>query len=273
MKKVNPGLTLVLVYTSLLYGCATENHTIYAEPAVKTDIQKNPYNYDNTIFIPSKRYRYNYAIVKNNDTLKYVLTTGKDHQKSWRLVPANCADTNLVACLGIQTLEKKGPIIMENADYDQTEISLLHLNKDGKPLDAELTGVIENKRNIWLHPFRFHAFEILQLSPFPYIKFPFRPNRQFYWKLKLGRHWDELQEVKWKGKLTMKCTYKEEKEEEITTPLGVLRTYVVSATAKTRIGESSLVSYFNPEYGFVKLVYKNIDSSMIVITLDAGTIR
>lgn len=41
-----------------------------------------------------------------------------------------------------------GPIMMENPNYKQTEVFLYHYNADLKPLETELTGVIENGTNI-----------------------------------------------------------------------------------------------------------------------------
>jgi hypothetical protein len=43
---------------------------------------------------------------------------------------------------------------------------------------------------------------------------------------------------------------------------------IVKGKAKSRIGETELIAYFNPTYGFVKLDYKNIDGSRTVIELE-----
>ena len=54
----------------------------------------------------------------------------------------------------------------------------------------------------------------------------------------------------------------------ISTKLGNLECYIVQATAKSRIGETELISYFNPKFGFVKLEYKNIDGTKTVLELE-----
>ncbi|MBP6754945.1 MAG: hypothetical protein KA210_02265 [Bacteroidia bacterium] len=50
--------------------------------------------------------------------------------------------------------------------------------------------------------------------------------------------------------------------------MGNLECYFVLATSKSRIGETELISYFNPKFGFVKLEYKNIDGTKTVLELE-----
>ena len=62
--------------------------------------------------------------------------------------------------------------------------------------------------------------------------------------------------------------YEIKENKTISTKLGNLECYIVLATAKSRIGETELISYFNPKYGFVKLEYKNIDGTKTVLELE-----
>ena len=53
----------------------------------------------------------------------------------------------------------------------------------------------------------------------------------------------------------------------IPTALGELSCAVVKSTAKSRLGKTELTAYYHDDYGFVKMEYKNIDGSRIVIDL------
>ena len=54
----------------------------------------------------------------------------------------------------------------------------------------------------------------------------------------------------------------------ITTKLGKLECYVIESEAKSNLGSTKLISYFNETYGFLKLDYTNIDSTKIVIEIN-----
>ncbi|TWR25799.1 hypothetical protein FPZ43_16070 [Mucilaginibacter pallidiroseus] len=240
---------------------------IYVEPKLVNDKGINPFNYDNKVFVDNKTYVFDYFIVKGNDTLKYAIVPQADGTKTWKYVPQNDKDSNTVSYLGIKTLGKIGPIVMENPNYKQTEVFLYHYNAKLKPLETELTGVIENKANVWLHPFRFHALEILQLSPFPYIKLPVRVGSTYLWNLDIGEKWPEFRAFDWKGKLTLNCKYVVKGTEKLALPIRTIQATKVEGIAETASGQSSLISYYNKQFGFVKLVYKNLDGSTITMTL------
>ncbi|WP_345953689.1 hypothetical protein [Mucilaginibacter sp. PAMB04168] len=157
--------------------------------------------------------------------------------------------------------------MMDKPNYNQTEVFLYHYNFDFKPLETELTGVIENKANVWLHPFRFHALEILQLSPFPYIKLPLKSGQIYDWNLEIGEKWPEFKAFNWTGKLTLHCKYVVQGKEALSLPIGTVQTIKVKGIANTTSGHSILVSYFSEQFGFVKLVYHNLDGSSITMTL------
>ncbi|MFP3577738.1 hypothetical protein, partial [Brevibacillus sp. SIMBA_040] len=57
-------------------------------------------------------------------------------------------------------------------------------------------------------------------------------------------------------------------KKNISTKLGNLECFIINAKAKSRIGETELLSYFNPVFGFVRLEYKNIDGSKTILELE-----
>ena len=51
-------------------------------------------------------------------------------------------------------------------DYNQTVLSY----KIGNDLRSFMSGVVENEKNVWIHPPRDEYFKILEINPFPFIK-------------------------------------------------------------------------------------------------------
>ncbi len=74
--------------------------------------------------------------------------------------------------------------------------------------------------------------------------------------------------LEWKGGIENVYDYEIKENKIISTKLGNLECYIIQATAKSRIGETELISYFNSKFGFVKLEYKNIDGTKTVLELE-----
>ncbi len=74
----------------------------------------------------------------------------------------------------------------QTPDYNQTAISYEYFINNGISYTKEVTGAIENKMNVWIHPPRSNFFKILELNPFPYIKTPYKIGTKWNWKLQIG---------------------------------------------------------------------------------------
>lgn len=154
-------------------------------------------------------------------------------------------------------------------DYDQTveEFSLLFDGQRSKR-PMEWSGIVENERNLWMHPIRNCLFRILELNPFPYIQYPIEQGKNWKWKLTIGSHWGDERWKTWTGKIVNKYKYKiTDTDCEVVTPMGTLPCVKVETVAKSRIGKTYLTAYYNDTYGFVKMENTNIDGSRIVIDL------
>ena len=258
-----------LINLLCLFSCSwvlAQKNDLFIEKPIANTQNKNPYNYDNTLFTPRRNYIYDYVIILNKDSFRYKIINDAEGLNKWVYVPYDDYDSATIYFLGIKTLNEPGPIMAEHPEYAQTEIILDAYNLHSKSLNRELTGVVENEKNIWLHPFRMDALQILQLAPFPFVKLS--PDENNYnWSLRLGRHWKEFTRYNWKGKLNMNCLYQKQRPEILETEFGNIPTIVTNATAKMKIGKSYLTSYFNKNLGFVKLVYDNVDKSKIILTL------
>jgi len=160
------------------------------------------------------------------------------------------------------------PFKDSDPDYNQTAIRYEYVTYGGKPFSREITGAIENDMNCWIHPPRNSFFRILETNPFPYIKAPYVVGTKWNWKLKIRDVWSDKRWLEWKGDIENTYEYEITDKREIETRVGKLDCFVIKSIAKSRIGNSELVSYFNEEFGFVKLDYKNIDGSATVLELE-----
>jgi hypothetical protein len=113
-------------------------------------------------------------------------------------------------------------------------------------LQEGLTGLVENPITAWLHPFRAKLFSVMELSPFPFAKFPLKAGQRWPWKLDdIDDRWSDPRLIQYRGKVTATYEYSVIGHETVQTPLGNLECSVIKATAKSRLGTSSLKSYFH----------------------------
>ena len=153
-------------------------------------------------------------------------------------------------------------------DYSQTIIQQKYTAVNGQVLFDGSTGLIENEKNIWLHPFRGKYFSVTEFSPFPYVKLPLKEGTKWTWRLpEIDSRWSDPRIIEYKGTVEATYNYKIVDEKNLKTAFGVLSCFVIEAEAKNRIGKSKLRSYFNPQYGFVLLEYTNIDKSKLILEL------
>jgi hypothetical protein len=69
------------------------------------------------------------------------------------------------------------------------------------------------------------------------------------------------------GTITNNYNYEVVSKRRIKSPLGRLLCYEIRSFAESELGKTSLTAFFNREFGFVKLIYTNIDQSVIEFTL------
>ena len=117
------------------------------------------------------------------------------------------------------------------------------------------TGLVENEKNIWIHPPRIGFLRALETCPFPYIKL--NQNVGYKWndEMLISKYWSDERWGVWKDKLLLRFDYEIIEQEMMETALGNLNVTKIYATANSDIGQSSLTLYFNHQYGFIKLEY------------------
>jgi len=261
-------ITYIILF-SLVFSCSNNNDINYTltldndgitvEVFDTTVKDENRFNFNNKIFTVGTKFIYNYEFIsKDGDSL---LINVKNN--NWTFIPKNNSDSTTITRIDLDVKNGLKPIIDQLPDYNQTIISYTL-----KPLPYyNLTGVVENEANIWIHPPRAYLFEILELNPFPYVKYPLKVGEKWEWTLKIGGQWSDPRWKVWEGNITNNYNYEITDNLDLETKFGKVRCYIIYATAKSELGITKLRAVFNEKLGFIELNYQNIDNSIINLNL------
>ena len=267
-------MILFLMAAALVVSAAAQNIRSYVSHGgiwfekFEADTNLFIYSSDNTIYIPHQQRTFTYSYQKNS--VQYLFqSTG---EKNWKLVPINEATDSAAVTIIMQIIADSTTLGYGSAHSGKTGQSILQrsfYNRFSKRLPVEeYTGLVENERNIWFHPPRTFLFEMLELNPFPYIKFPIKKNRVWRWKLTIGSQWGDARWKEWEGAIVNHYKYRITNiNRPVTTALGTMNCTVVESRAKSRIGTTQATFYFEEKLGFVKYEYVNIDGSTLTIEL------
>lgn len=245
-----------------------QDNLFYEVPDSNNIKNNNFFNLDNHIYKPGLEFKFSYLIIKNGDTLLVRVNKRSDTKTSnWTFVKNRDADSLTIQYLSFKILDGYGGLDQLFPDFSQTVIQQNYYSANNLLFEG-LTGLIENKLNIWLHPFRGKYFSVLEFSPFPYIKFPAKQNLNWTWVLNdISERWSDKRIIEYSGKQHANYQYKITGKKYLSTSFGLLNCFVIKATAKTSLGNTKLTAYFNSDYGFIALDYLNIDDSIIEIKL------
>ena len=222
----------------------------------------NRYTEDNEIYKAGYRFCYSLEYFDCNGSQRYYTHTG---DRRWDFIKKN---DSIVVEYCMKILPGLEAPFLKVKDYAQTIIQYSFWQIDGneQPV-SEKTGLVENKKNVWLHPPRTDLSSILELNPFPCIRFPLIIGKMWKGKLIIGDFWGDVRWISWEGQITNNYKYKISRKCTIDTELGVLKCYIVKSVATSTLGKTHLTSYFNQQYGFIRYEYTNIDGSQILINL------
>jgi hypothetical protein len=127
---------------------------------------------------------------------------------------------------------------------------------------AEITGAIENEREIWMHPFRSNQFIFTEVAPFPSIELPLYVGRTWVNSLTIGNGWGD-----WQGH-TISNEYVVVGQEDMKgSSLNLVNCWRIKSTAVASFGNSTLDFLFHEQYGFVKMTYQNYKQQTLVFEL------
>mgnify|MGYP001324214965 CR=1 FL=1 len=125
-----------------------------------------------------------------------------------------------------------------------------------------LTGVGESKDSIFLHPPRHDSFGILEYSPFPVVYFPLERDKSWKWGVDIGEIWANKLGLS-PEKRNYEYEVKDVKSIYLELQSGYIDCYEIHATSISGELKSSFVGLFSLDYGFVKIIYNNVDGSVI----------
>ncbi|WP_241244297.1 hypothetical protein [Flagellimonas marinaquae] len=269
---------LALLTILFLFGCKSldssgtdyrlvlDDDGIWVEQFDRANVDDSRYNHNNTIYQEKTSFIYSFKhFTKDNQRLsfKYV-----DSISDWKFEPYSKDKEGLFEKVSITVLEGLGYNTRFNPDYNQTVLSYSYLTHNDFAPFGSTSGVIENEKNVWMHPPRDKYFKILEINPFPYIKAPYKIGNHWTWKLTIGDPWSDPRWLAWNGLVNNTYTYEIVKISTLKTSIGKLRCYIIKSEATSRLGKTELLSYFNRKYGFVRLDYVNIDGSRTVLELE-----
>lgn len=227
------------------------------------------YNHDNLLFTEGSEFIYNaYHIDTAGDTLLFKVPPLDNLYKApWHLIKIAEQDENTVSKLVITVKKGLGFMGKNYPDYYQTVVTYEYYSKEKMLRFNSMSGVIENERNLWMHPPRDFYFEMLEINPFPFVKFPLEIGKKWDWKLGIGDQWSDKRWKEWQGNIENNCQYEITGRKTINTSFGALDCYVIEGHAKSKIGETRLKSFFHTTYGFVVLHYTNINGTQTYLEL------
>lgn len=250
-------------FKSKNYSLVRDDMNIWVEKFDSTETDLNKYDHDNKIFKPLHSFIYSFEHIKKDGSrwsFEYI-----DSVNDWEFVPYSSFDK--IEKIAISVMAGNNPITFSNPNYNQTVLSYSYWTSNNMASFGSHSGVIENEKNIWMHPPRDQYFKILEINPFPYVQSPLKIGNNWAWCLDVGEFWSDSRWKEWNGTIKINYNYEIVDYKPIETDLGKLKCYIIECVGESIIGKTKLISFFNKKYGFVKLNYYNIDGSQTNLDL------
>lgn len=277
MKKIASTILIVLFSAFIYSQELILDEGIYIEKPNPSDPAKDKYTRDNISYKNNTAFVFDYYYLDNPGAKKKFL-----QNRSWTDEnPLNLIDYNSHSDSVINKIKltiDEDLYIMPGGDssYTQTLIGYDYVSGTGRRQNPfkeaeEITGLIDNKKNLWIHPPRSYTFKILEFCPFPFYYLD-ESMKRWTWQMEVGGpHYMDQRWIYWKEKIVIDYEYKRAPDESLNTLFGKLSCKVVNATASSEFGnhimKTKLKSYYHPDYGFVKLEYDCINGSKLIMEL------
>jgi len=223
---------------------------------------------------PSKIYKagfsyyYSFAYCDNLNEIKKVyfkppfINEGnrKSFEKGWSF---SKSDDIQEAVMGFSFDIQNGVI-----NGNQIPYTISYYDEKEKKINVfEATGLVEDKKNLFLHPPRMKFFTILEFSPFPLIHFPLKVGKKWESKLEISQDWIQ-DDLNWVGELGAFMSYKVIGTETIQTKFGYVECFKIYSESRANKIHSKLIMYYNERYGIISYNYQNYDGSKVVFHLE-----
>jgi hypothetical protein len=159
--------------------------------------------------------------------------------------------------------EKQNEIVIQY-EYDNSKIELLEkysLNPEiGNWSSMEVTGVIESKSRIWMHPFRQNQYNFTEVACFPEVRLPLEIGKTWTGNLHIYNWgvWSDSQVSRFYEVLNF---------ETIQIAYDKIDAWHIQSLAEASFGNSTHNFWFHPNLGFVKMVIHNYAGQTLEIEL------
>jgi hypothetical protein len=237
----------------------------------KDEGKLNDFNKDNKIYRGERVFSFQYQYIDSADTEKIsIINTEKftdGGEFPWELIEKGHEKDEEYPIKNIDLIVYKTKSKMDNFLQDQTIIRYKYYNENGEVGFGSLTGLIEDSSRIWLHPPRDFAFKITEFNPFPEVELPLKVGKAWNRSISIPATWAEGFNFTINGSTSFEISLKITSKEKIKTKIGELTCYIIEGLGKGELGETKSRFYFNEEAGFVKLEYRNLDKSKLIIDL------
>lgn len=228
---------IILIYCLLIYS------TSICQQYDGIHIEKSKIDKNNSIYTLGKEFVFSINIEKNGEVL-YLQNNGSD---SFQLTKHR--DSATITEIHLTVIKPK---LFQRTNKNQTEV---YYSYEPKPTSISATGIVENEKNIWLHPPRNGFFKSLETCPFPYVN----KNKSIGYKwtdsMTIGKYWGNKLWGEWNNRLLLEYQYKIIENKTLETNLGKIACTIINAAADSKIGKSYLKAYFSEKYDFVALHY------------------
>jgi hypothetical protein len=263
---------------------------IYCEKPLLHDTSNHKYSLDNISYKINSVFIYDYYFLdKSGNKKKFLLTNDiSSEENPLNLTSFDNKSDSVIDKIKIEVNDYLRMFSDYDSSYAQTVFSYSYLKRNGKSADTlcehfkkkikkfdipcgdESTGIIDNKKNLWIHPPRTFTFKILQLNPYPFYCLD-ETVKTWAWNLETGGSYLDTRWINHKEDITIHFSYKRQKDEIVETPLGKLNCKVTDGAGSSELNDflfkTSLKSFYHPKYGFVRLEYANINGTKLVIQL------
>jgi len=129
----------------------------------------------------------------------------------------------------------------------------------------DTTGVIENSKKVWIHPFRSNEFFKTELAPFPMVKFPLSDSLMQASKSKIVilNNWGSYTKTETQERYAYLG-----KEKKYYNGTGEIDCHKLEGTGEnTKFGISKIVYFFNEDFGFTEMNYLTYDGDRILFKI------
>ncbi len=249
---------------------------VFVELFAPFNTHDNRFTEDNVTYPAGVSFTYDYAFIDRhgNEFLHRDLEASTlNTDQAWELAPASQFNGSEVLSVQMTVLYGLQGLDLMKPGYNRTVVQYDYLTAAGKTNYSEVTGLVENAKNIWVNPPRAKQFRILELNPVPFIQAPYAVGNKWNWSKRIGGFWGDARWAEWDGAIDNHYQYEITDMKTVETPFGALDCYEISAKADNTLGSTSLVAMFSPEYGFVQMNYTNIDGSKIVMSMTERAVQ